>query len=145
MATPGSPYPVSANAEPRDLFLSYNSRDREAVLQVRQALTLRQVSSFFDRADLTVGQLWFDELEVALRSVRGVAVFIGKDRLGTIQKREMQFALARQAAEEIKGRKFPVIPIFWPASIRTSSPGFSRSTRGSICGRRSANPVHSMA
>lgn len=100
----------------RDLFLSYNSSDREAVVKVRQVLSLRNISTFYDRADLTPGQPWFDELETALRQVLGVAVFVGKDGLGTIQKREMQYALARQASEEKQGRPFPVIPVLLSGS-----------------------------
>src|SRR5579864_8373705 len=100
----------SPNSGQRDLFLSYNTSDRDAVVRVRQVLSLRNISTFYDRADLTPGQPWFDELEAALRQVRGVAVFLGKDGLGTIQKREMQFALARQASQEKQGRPFPVIP-----------------------------------
>lgn len=111
MASPGTPQPDRTDAESFDLFLSYNSGDRGTVLQVRQELALRHVSSFFDRADLTPGRPWFDELEAAMQGVRGVAVFIGKDGLGTIQKREMQFALARQSAQERRGRIFPVIPV----------------------------------
>jgi hypothetical protein len=81
---------------------------------VRQVLGLRKISTFYDRAGLTPGRPWFDELESALRQLRGVAVFIGKDGLGTLQKREMQFALARQATEEKEGRSFPVAPVLLP-------------------------------
>jgi hypothetical protein len=77
-------------------------------MSVRRALSVREVSMFYDRADLNPGQSWFDELEAALRKVRGVAVFIGRDGLGTIQKREVQFALNRQASKERAGRRFPV-------------------------------------
>lgn len=79
--------------------------------QRARALGSLDVSTFYDRAALNPGQPWFDELEAALRQVCGVAVFIGREGLGTIQKREMQFALNRQAAEERAGRRFPVIPV----------------------------------
>ncbi len=108
----------------RDLFLSYNSRDREAVVRVRQLLSLRGISTFYDRTDLTPGQPWFDELESALHEVRGVAVFIGKDGFGTVQKREMQFALARQANEERQGASFPVVPVLLPGCDAETVSGF---------------------
>jgi tetratricopeptide (TPR) repeat protein len=108
----------------RDLFLSYNSRDREAVVKVRQLLSLRGISTYYDRADLTPGQPWFDELESVLREVRGVAVFIGKEGLGTVQKREMQFALARQANEERQGASFPVVPVLLPGCDAETVSGF---------------------
>jgi TIR domain len=96
---------------PRDLFLSYNSVDLEAVLKVRETLALQGVSTFYDREGLTPGQPWFEELETALRRVRGVGVFLGRQGPGSVQKREIQFALARQAGEEAGGRTFPVIPV----------------------------------
>jgi len=99
MGEPGPTPEPFANADRRDLFLSYNSSDRASVMKVRTALSVREVSAFYDRADLNPGQPWFDELEAALRQVCGVAVFIGRHGLGTIQKREVQFALNRQASE----------------------------------------------
>jgi tetratricopeptide (TPR) repeat protein len=111
MGVPPPTSDCSATNLQRDLFLSYNGRDRDTVARVRKVLSLRKISTFYDRTDLTPGQPWFDELEAALRRVRGVAVFIGKDGLGTVQKREMQFALARQATEEKGQRRFPVIPV----------------------------------
>lgn len=98
-------------ARRRDLFLSYHSGDRDAVLRVRQNLGQSGVSTFYDRSDLTPGQPWVDELESALRCVHAVAIFIGPNGLGSIQKREMQFALVRQAEEEKEGRLFSVIPV----------------------------------
>src|SRR5271165_5350969 len=95
----------------RDLFLSYNSTDRGAVVKVRHALAARGISTFYDRDDLSPGRSWFDELEAAMQQARGAAVFMGKDGLGTVQRREMQFALSRQAIEEKAGAKFPVIPV----------------------------------
>jgi hypothetical protein len=95
----------------RDLFLSYHSTDRDAILRLRQHLERSGISTFYDRSDLSPGQPWLDELESALRSVQAVAIFIGPNGIGAIQKREMQFALARQADEERAGRLFSVIPV----------------------------------
>jgi len=119
-----SPLGPFARGGLRDLFLSYNGCDRNEVVKVRQLLSLRNISTFFDRADLTPGQPWFDELESALRQVRGIAVFIGKEGLGTVQKREMQFALARQAMEEKEGRPFSVIPVLLPGCDAEMVSGF---------------------
>jgi Novel STAND NTPase 1/TIR domain len=95
----------------RDFFLSYSSSDRKIIADVQRILSQRQITTFFDRVDLTPGHLWFDQLETALSSVRAVAVFIGRGGLGTVQKREMQLALCRQAQEEKSGRTFPVVPV----------------------------------
>ncbi len=109
---------------PRDLFLSYNSTDRDAVSRVRRELSDRKISTFYDRVDLTPGRPWFDELEAALRRVRGAVVFIGKDGLGTVQRREMQFAIARQAIEEKAGASFPVIPVLLEGADPDAISGF---------------------
>lgn len=106
-----------------DLFLSYNSRDRETVLRLRQLLRERQLSTFLDRDNLTPGQPWFDELQSAIGRVRAVAVFVG-ETLGPWQKREMTLALDHQAREEKLGRRFPVIPVVLPKADLDQAPGF---------------------
>src|SRR5512142_1797921 len=72
-----------------DLFLSYNSRDRAAVQQVRTLLGARGISVFIDRENLVVGLNWFEVLQQALGRVRGVVVFLGPNGLGRWQRREM--------------------------------------------------------
>jgi hypothetical protein len=111
-------------AAQRDLFVSYNSADRDAVDSVRRAFHAKGISTFYDRDDLTPGQPWFDELEGAVRSVRGAAVFIGPGGLGTIQKREMQFLMVRQADEEAHGKRFPVIPVLLHGADPDAISGF---------------------
>ncbi|MBV8674703.1 MAG: toll/interleukin-1 receptor domain-containing protein, partial [Acidobacteriaceae bacterium] len=85
------------------LFLSYNSVDRSSVVAVQKLLEARGITTFLDRDQLTPGLPWPVFLEEALRSVRAVAVFLGRD-LGGWQKREMWFALDRQVREEKGGR-----------------------------------------
>jgi tetratricopeptide (TPR) repeat protein len=109
---------MGAQCENRDLFLSYNSLDRDAVATVCQELLARGISTFYDQTDLTPGLSWFDELESALAGVHAVAVFIGTEGLGTIQKREIGIALTRQASAEHSGLKFPVIPVLLNGSDR---------------------------
>jgi WD40 repeat protein len=104
-----------------DLFLSYNSVDRDLVQRVQKVLEARGISTFIDRDNLVVGLPWPEALEQGLRDVRAVAVFIGR-QLGGYQKREMWFALDRQVREEKQGRVFPVIPVVLPAADLT--PGF---------------------
>jgi tetratricopeptide (TPR) repeat protein len=124
MATSEQPSTSFGGDAQRELFLSYNNGDREMADRFRQALISVNVSTFFDRTDLTPGQPWFDELETALRRVRGVAVLVGREGLGTIQKREMQFALARQAEADKEGRRFPVVPVLLAGSDPDSMSGF---------------------
>jgi tetratricopeptide (TPR) repeat protein len=107
-------------ATPRTVFLSYHSADADRVAAVRRSLIERGVSVFSDRHDLVAGLPWPQALEKALQSVQAVLVFVGDARgaegLGFWQRREVWFALDRQAQEEGQGRSFPVVPILLPGS-----------------------------
>lgn len=108
----------------QDIFLSYNSCDREAVLLVRGVLQQHGITTFFDRESLIPGLPWVDALERALGDTRAVAVFLGRDGLGSWQKRELWLALDRQAREEKAGRRFPVLPVLLPGTELQKAPGF---------------------
>ena len=99
-----------------DLFISYHTKDRNAVTSVRQVLKARGISSFIDREHLVAGLPWPQALEQSLKSVSAVAVFLGPRGLGLWQKREIGFALDRQVQEERDGRLFPVIPVLLPGA-----------------------------
>lgn len=73
--------PVASQDGARDLFLSYNSRDRGAVLRVWKLLEARAVSTFLDRNDLTPGLPWQAELECAVAQACVVAVPSGKSTI----------------------------------------------------------------
>lgn len=98
------------------VFLSYSSGDRDLVRTVRDLLLRRGVRTFLDRDDLRPGQPWPHALEEALGSCTAVLVFLGES-IGSWQKREMWFALDRQAAEEKRGVAFPVIPVLLPRAV----------------------------
>jgi TIR domain len=113
---------VTTGSGSYDLFLSYNSRDREDVQAVRLLLASRNVKTFYDRQDLLVGEMWLDKLQSAVVGSRAVAVFIGPGGLGTWQKREMALALDRQAKAEREGERFLVIPVLLPQSDVRDAP-----------------------
>src|SRR5262249_49725639 len=96
-----------------DLFLSYHGPDRDAVRTVQQLVQARGLTAFLDRDSLVRGLPWPQALEDRLKSCRGVAVFLGRE-LGAWQKRELWYALDRQASEEKQGRSFPVVPVLLP-------------------------------
>ncbi|HMB02300.1 MAG TPA: TIR domain-containing protein, partial [Isosphaeraceae bacterium] len=110
----------SSDSAAVDLFLSYNSRDRAAVQQVRTLLGARGISAFIDCEDLRAGFVWFEPLERVLGRVRGVVVLLGPNGLGHWQRREMALALERQTREAT----FPVIPVLLPASEAGEYSGF---------------------
>ena len=61
------------------LFLSYNSADRTAVMAVQKLLQARGINTFLDRDNLVSGLAWPQALEQALRAVDGVAVLSGTE------------------------------------------------------------------
>jgi hypothetical protein len=109
-----------------EVFLSYNRRDGALVEQIRAALERRNVAVFMDRHERMAGLPWFDELERALKRARAVAVVVGQNGLGGIQKREMQLALERQAKQESEGQVFPVVPVLIDEAVPEDLPGFLR-------------------
>jgi WD40 repeat protein len=103
-----------------ELFISYNSSDRPAVLEIRKQLLQDGISSFLDRDHILPGLPWPQALENALKDASAVAVFLGPRGLGSWQKREMWFALDRQAQLEQSGKRFPVIPVLLPGADPTA-------------------------
>jgi len=116
--------PDQTNNGARDLFLSYNSRDREVVMRVRELLHQRAIKTFLDRYDLTPGMPWQSELERAISRVRAIAVLIGAEGIGAWQRPEKELALDRQVQEERVGRRFPVIPVLLPNAEADKITGF---------------------
>lgn len=93
-----------------DVFLSYNSLDRPAVLHVAEALEERGCSCFLDQWYLKPGRNWVESLEQALAVSHSAAVFIGPSEMGRWQQKERAWLLDRQASE---GR-FAVVPVLLP-------------------------------
>jgi WD40 repeat protein len=108
------------DADRSALFLSYHGADRETVSRISTLLEARGLSTFLDRKDLIAGLPWPEALEQALAGARAVAVFLGGEGLGAWQKREMWFALDRQAQADQAGASFPVIPVLLPGADPTA-------------------------
>jgi hypothetical protein len=94
-----------------DIFLSYNSKDRDAVRQIHEALKRRSLKPWIDFAALTPGRLWQEEAEEGLRSSRAAAVFVGPMGIGPWENMEMRVLLSRVAQE---GLHF--IPVLLPGA-----------------------------
>ena len=122
-ALPHTQSGVDANSTV-DVFLSYNSRDREAVLKIQKMLSERGISSFLDCQHLTVGLNWRNEIEAALTKVNSVVVFISAEGFGRVQRGEKDLALDRQEFATKAGNKFPVIPILLPSAKPDDVTGF---------------------
>jgi hypothetical protein len=120
----GSPNQPDQSNGRRDLFLSYNSCDRAAVIRVRELLDERNISAFFDRDQLGAGSRWVSLLEKEVCASRAVAVFIGPHGLGDWQEMEIQLALVRQIDEKKASRPFPIIPLVLPGASPEKELGF---------------------
>jgi formylglycine-generating enzyme required for sulfatase activity len=94
-----------------DVFLSFNSDDRQAVEQI--ALYLRDrvhLRPWFDQWELIPGEPWVRSLERGLAASETCAVFVGQSGEGPWQQREVETVLRYQ----VKNREFRVIPVLLP-------------------------------
>ncbi|HEY0092806.1 MAG TPA: toll/interleukin-1 receptor domain-containing protein, partial [Archangium sp.] len=107
-----------------DVFLSYHPADRGVIASIRRSLGERGIRAFYDQDSLIPGLPRMDALEKALLQTHAVTVFLGREGLGSWQKRERALALERQLAEEKTGRSFPVIPVLLPGADLMKASGF---------------------
>src|SRR6185369_17835401 len=99
--------PVPVQPPHYDVFLSYNSRDHDAVEAVAKKLRAEGIEPFLDKWYLAPGRRWRPELERTLAACKAVAVFCGPDGMGSWQQRELDVALDRQSQDAT----FAVIPV----------------------------------
>jgi cellulose biosynthesis protein BcsQ/nucleotide-binding universal stress UspA family protein len=92
-----------------DVFLSYNARDKQSVIQLAEALKDRGLRVWLDDWELLPGQPWQQVLESAIASTEAAVVVVGKGGIGPWQNREMRAVLA-----EFIQRGSPVIPVLLP-------------------------------
>lgn len=106
-----------------DLFLSYNSLDRNEVHAIRQQLVNlpQALNGFLDSESLTLGKRWFEEIEDSLLNSRAIAVFYGQNGLGRWQNLEMILALDLQANPHAD---ILVIPVLLPGANLNKAPRF---------------------
>lgn len=85
-----------------DVFISYNSLDREAVESLCREIEGRELRPFLDRKNLEPGVKWLETLTRHLLSCEFIICF-GPNGLGPYQKQELEIALRK------KERIFPVL------------------------------------
>ena len=98
---------MDPSARTYDVFLSYNSRDHQAVERVGRWLKDHGLTCFMDRWYLVPGTSWPSALEQALKQSKAVAVFLGPGEMGRWQQREHHLALDRQAVVRHSRRPRP--------------------------------------
>ena len=69
--------PTATAAEPFDVFLSHNSREKPTVERIAERLKRDAVEPWLDKWCLTSGGDWQEELAAGLRRSKACAVFIG--------------------------------------------------------------------
>jgi WD40 repeat protein len=89
-----------------DVFLSYNSQDRESVVAIARSLQDRRIRVWFDAWELRPGQRWQRALEDQIERIKSAAVFVGKNGIGPWQDMEQEAFLRQFVA-----RSCPVIPV----------------------------------
>ena len=89
-----------------DVFLCYNSQDRERVKAVGEQLKERGILPWLDVWEIRPGTRWQQELQKQIKSIKSAAVFIGPKGRGPWQDVEVESLLTQMVK-----RKCPVIPV----------------------------------
>jgi len=113
-----APSPDSGGA--LDVFVSYNSPDREAVRSIAERLVRDRVRAWMDVIALTPGEAWADATRSAFDRATAVAVFVGASGIGPRQTDEVRAAISRRASEGAE--RFRVIPVLLPGARRDALP-----------------------
>jgi WD40 repeat protein len=95
-----------------DLFLSFNSADRQLVNGIAEGLRDAGLLPWVDARALLVGQEWQTELAGIIRRINTVAVFIGPHGLGRWQKLEVEATVD----EATRRRNLKVLPVLLPGT-----------------------------
>jgi len=99
-----------------DVFLSHNSKDKLAVLQLGEALKRRGLSVLLDEWELLPGRPWQETLENIITTCKSAAVCIGRNGIGPWEQAEMEAAFRRFIDKKKEGKIVPVIPVLLPSA-----------------------------
>lgn len=108
MNSPASP---SAPPEQYDVFLSHNSRDKDAVERIARRLQDEQITAWLDKWDLTPGRSSIQGIEDGLMASRSCVIFYGPAGIGPWHELERHAALVKSVNSR---GEFPVIPVLLP-------------------------------
>ena len=109
------------------VFLSYNSQDRPAVVELAKALILRRIRPWLDIWNVPPGRPWQDELEKVIQTIPAAAALVGAGGQGPWQRQEVGAVLHHFLKREVAG---PVIPVLLPgASTQPELPLFLHNYR----------------
>ena len=89
-----------------DVFLCYNSQDRERVKAIGEQLKELGILPWLDVWEIRPGTRWQQELQKQIKSIKSAAVFIGPKGRGPWQDVEVEALLTQMVK-----RKCPIIPV----------------------------------
>lgn len=94
-----------------DVFLCYNSQDKEEVRNIDRQLKDLGVRTWLDEEQLRPGFAWQVALEEQIGAIKSAAVFVGASGIGPWHNMEMRAFLS-----EFVSRRCPVIPVILPGA-----------------------------
>lgn len=114
---------IAAPAPGAEVFLCYNSRDRESVTAIASALSPKSDGLWMDVSRLQGGDVFVEKIAAEIARVRCALVLCGRHGIGRWQQLEVR-ALLRAHAERAT-RIVPVVladappgPVAWPDFLR---------------------------
>jgi len=94
-----------------DVFLSHNSKDKPAVIEIGEKLQENfSLNCWLDDWNLVPGEPWQEALEKALDDCQTVAVFVGPNTISLWENEELRYALDDRAQDSSRR----VIPVLLP-------------------------------
>lgn len=119
-----------------DVFLCYNSRDRELVKRIGLALCEQGLHPWLDEWELRPGMRWQDLLSQQIGKIKSAAVFVGGE-MGPWQNMEIEAFL-----DEFVKRGCPVIPVILESCIEVPNlPPFLKNMTWVDFRQSSPNPL----
>lgn len=103
--------PNAAPDGPFDVFLSHNSADKPAVIELATILRDRRLKVWLDVWELVPGRPWQEAIEEVIETATSAAVLVGKDGIGPWEAPEMRACL-----DECVRRRMSVIPVLLPGA-----------------------------
>jgi hypothetical protein len=88
-----------------DVFLCYNSEDRDAVIAIAEQLKKRDITPWVDW-EIKAGEPWIEVLEKHIDKIQSAAILIGENGIGPWQKNEIYTIL-----DSLGSRNRPIIPV----------------------------------
>ncbi len=78
-----------------DVFVSYNSNDKNKVEKIIKALKLRGLRVWFDDEQIPKGSEWEEKVKLGIPQSRSAIIFLGTNDIGDTQEKEIDAIIAK--------------------------------------------------